>query len=102
MQTVWPIVVQHQSTWVGVTARLDAEEVLHLALVPVRGGHDACDRRELWTCRIDLCLDRDQRAGREGEHVIQTEASAALAFVGARHNDEPRPPLLDERRARVG
>src|SRR5581483_5270447 len=55
-----PIVVQHEAPGIGMALGLDAEEVLGLPLVPVRGGHGARHRRIDRARRIDLRFHRAQ------------------------------------------
>ena len=102
MQAARPVVVQHEPARVRMSARLDAEHVLHLALVPVRRRNDARDRREYGLRGIDLRLDRDELACRESERVIQPVSATALALVGAGHHHEPGMVLTHERGAHLG
>src|SRR5438477_2202451 len=79
---------------------IDAEEVLHLALVPMRRGERPRYGWERRPGRIDLRLDRDELAAGKSEQVVKTVATPTLALVGTRHHDEPCLALARERAAR--
>src|SRR5947209_525464 len=71
MHSAGPVIVEDEAPRVGMTVRLDTQEVLHLALVPVRCGQDARHRRKRRPRGVDLRLDGYEPAGGQREDVVE-------------------------------
>ena len=62
VHAVRPVRMQHEPARVGVALRIDAEEVLRLALVPVGRWHHGRDRRERGMRWVQHRAHRDELA----------------------------------------
>ena len=99
-----PAVVHHEGTGIGVAGGLDAEEVAHLALVPVGGRDDRSEGGHPGAARVHR---HDQgheevgqgRAGRLSglEQVTRLEVTVRqLLLVGADHHRERHAEVAGE------
>src|SRR5712691_5224846 len=79
-----------------MAARIHAEEILDLALIPVRSGNHARHCGERGRHWVKFRLDRDQLTGWKREDVVEAEPAATIALVGAGHDYQAGLPFAGE------
>ena len=85
-----PLLVQDQAARVRVPLGFQAQQVAHLALVPVRGRQDAASTMGTLAAP-DRRPPRSRASRRRRRNVHQPEAASALAVVQADHRRQRRP-----------